>query len=316
MATAKKTAVKKSAAKKAATKRPAAKKTARKGIGLHIGLNTVDPKQYEGWDGPLAACENDANDMAALAKSRGIKPTVLITPKATRAAVLRGLRSAAKALKAGDLFFLSFSGHGGQIKDASGDEPDKKDETWCLFDGQLVDDELYFEFSKFAAGVRIVMLSDSCHSGSVARAREPQVPPGTRSKLMPIAVGNRVYAAHAKFYDKLQKDVAKQAGGKVADPDAALAQVATSGPMLAVAGRFKASLILVSGCQDNQTSLDGDHNGAFTEALLEVWANGTFNGDYAKLHARVKAQLPASQTPNLFTLGSVGQFIAERPFTV
>ena len=56
-------------AKKASRSKP-------RGIGLHIGLNAVDPKAYEGWDGPLAACENDAHDMAAIAKARGMVPTV------------------------------------------------------------------------------------------------------------------------------------------------------------------------------------------------------------------------------------------------
>lgn len=95
---------------------------------LHIGLNLVSAAAYEGWTGPLAACEFDANDMAAIAKTKGMTSTVLLTKKATRAAVLASMRAAARALKAGDLFFLSYSGHGGQVKDANGDEPDKKDE--------------------------------------------------------------------------------------------------------------------------------------------------------------------------------------------
>ena len=33
-----------------------------KGISLNIGLNSVDPNHYGGWDGQLAGCENDAND--------------------------------------------------------------------------------------------------------------------------------------------------------------------------------------------------------------------------------------------------------------
>ena len=143
-----------------------------KAISMHIGLNLVDPKAYEGWSGPLAACEFDANDMAAIAKSQGMAATKLLTKAGTRKAVLAGIRAAAKALKKGDLFFLTYSGHGGQVADTSGDENqgDKKDETWCLYDGQLIDDELYFELSKFASGVRIVVLSDSCHSGTAARA--------------------------------------------------------------------------------------------------------------------------------------------------
>ena len=38
--------------------RPEAAKA--RGISLHIGLNAVDPAQYEGWDGALTACEFDA----------------------------------------------------------------------------------------------------------------------------------------------------------------------------------------------------------------------------------------------------------------
>ena len=41
-----------------------------KGISIHIGLNHVDPKHYQGWDGALNACIADANDMRALAKKR------------------------------------------------------------------------------------------------------------------------------------------------------------------------------------------------------------------------------------------------------
>ncbi|MDO9353357.1 MAG: hypothetical protein Q7T55_06665, partial [Solirubrobacteraceae bacterium] len=65
-----------------------------KGLSLHLGLNLVSPAAYGGWDGPLAACEFDANDMAAIAKSKGMKPTVLLTKKATRANLLAAMRRA------------------------------------------------------------------------------------------------------------------------------------------------------------------------------------------------------------------------------
>ena len=300
----------KSATAAAASNRP-------KGISLHIGLNAVNAADYGGWDGPLAACEFDANDMAAIAKSKGMKSTVLLTKKATRDNLFSGMHDAAKKLKAGDLFFLTYSGHGGQVPDVSGDEPDKQDETWCLFDGQLIDDELYFELSKFAAGVRVLVLSDSCHSGTVTRASPvPVTIPGQRPKLMPAAVAMRTYREHQAFYDKLQLDVAKAAGKAVVDPDTALANVAASGRLSAIVKKFNPSVLLISGCQDNQTSLDGDHNGAFTEQLLKVWSNGAFTGSYARFHAQVKAGLPASQTPNLFTLGRAGVFLAQTPFAV
>jgi metacaspase-1 len=286
-------------------------------ISLHLGLNAVSAAAYAGWDGPLAACEFDANDMAGIARAKGMKPTVLLTKKATRANLLAAMRRAARTLKAGDLFFLSYSGHGGQVPDVSGEEADKQDETWCLFDGQLIDDELYFELSKFAAGVRILVLSDSCHSGTVTRAPAPA--PGTahaRPKQMPAAVAMRTYREHQAFYDKLQLEVARAAGKVAVDPDTALANVAASGRLGAIVRKFNPAVVLISGCQDNQTSMDGDHNGAFTEQLLRVWGHGSFKGNYGSFHARIRAALPASQSPNLFALGKAGTFLAQTPFTV
>ena len=46
----------------------------------------------------------------------------------------------AAALDAGDFLFLTYSGHGRQIADLTGDEPDSLDGTWCLYDTELVDD--------------------------------------------------------------------------------------------------------------------------------------------------------------------------------
>jgi hypothetical protein len=287
-------------------------------ISLHIGLNLVDPRHYGGWSGPLAACEFDANDMAAIAKSAGMAASKLLTKAATRKAVLAGIRKAAKALAKGDLFFLSYSGHGGQVADASGDEPDKQDETWCLYDAQLIDDELYFELSKFAAGVRILVLSDSCHSGTVTRARPEPPPAGMRAKLMPADVGLRVYETHRAFYDTLQADVARAAGkASIADPDAVLATLSVqSGRVQSISKRLKAAVVLIAACQDNQVALDGDHNGAFTGQLRRIWNGGRFEGSHAQFHARIVAGMPASQTPNLFLLGPAAAFVAQQPFTV
>ena len=258
--------------------------------------------------------------MTAIARSKQMSPTTLLTKQATRAKVLKAMRGAAAKLKKGDLFFVSYSGHGGQVKDVSRDEPDGKDETWCLYDGELIDDELYFELAQFAAGVRILVLSDSCHSGTVTRAA-PQLaraaPGGPRPRLMPPAVAERTYLAHKKFYDELQLAVAKRAGrAGIADPDAALAAVGSSGRRVGIVKKFKPAAILISGCQDNQTSMDGDHNGAFTEQLLHVWHNGAYQDSYARFHAAIKAGLPPSQTPNLFVLGGAAAFLKQAPFSV
>jgi hypothetical protein len=302
------------------------KESTRKGTArsLHIGLNAVDQGQYGGWSGDLCACEFDANDMAAIARSRGMAATVLLTKAATRDKVLSAIRDASTALKEGDFFFLTYSGHGGQVDDVTGEEVDKKDETWCLYDGQLIDDELYLELSKFASGVRVLVLSDSCHSGTITRDAMPAViaPPGPagptwRSKMMPPPIAMRTYREHQAFYDDLQRSVKAVAADSLeVDPDSMLSRVAVSPRLTAIVNDFKPSVILISGCQDNQTSLDGDHNGAFTEQVLQVWHNGDYDGSYAKFHAAISARMPAGQTPNLFTLGDTAAFVRAEPFSV
>lgn len=140
-----------------------------KGISLNIGLNSVDPKHYGGWDGQLAGCENDANDMADVASSANFEVKKLLTKDATVDNLKKNIDSAAQALKSDDYFFLSYSGHGGQLKDENNDEDDYMDETWCLFDRQFVDDELNYCLRDFKEGVKIFVLSDSCHSGTVVK---------------------------------------------------------------------------------------------------------------------------------------------------
>jgi metacaspase-1 len=295
-------------------RKPSATKA--RSMALHIGLNAVDPEHYGGWSGDLAACEFDAKDMAAIARSRGMKSTTLLTPAATRGRTLGALRAAAKALGAGDLFFLTYSGHGGQVDDVTGEEPDRKDETWCLFDGELLDDELYFELSRFREGVRVLVLSDSCHSGTVTRDRQPPVPPGTRSKLMPPAVALRTYRQHRAFYDKLQKDVARKVRkADRDDPDSMLARLDVDRRPAGVVKHFRPAVLLISGCQDEQTSLDGDRNGAFTGRLRAVWKDGRFEGSYKALHEAIKKGL-RGQTPNLFVLGPGKELAAQQAFSV
>ena len=54
-----KSRVAKSKSSKAAPARAAASGAGARGVSLHIGLNSVDPKHYGGWSGDLVACEFD-----------------------------------------------------------------------------------------------------------------------------------------------------------------------------------------------------------------------------------------------------------------
>ncbi|MEN8652782.1 caspase family protein [Streptomyces sp. 21So2-11] len=280
------------------------------GLSLHIGLNAVDPGKYEGWSGDLVACEQDANDMAALAAASGftVQPP-LLTRDATAEAVTTALTDAASRLHDGDQLFLTYSGHGGQVPDTNGDEPDRRDETWVLYDRQLIDDELYELYSAFEQGVRIVVLSDSCHSGSVARrlpdflsvaaleqrfgtSRPEEVE--KRVRALPRDIQDRLYHRDQKLYDGIQAARPAKDGREIG-----------------------ASVLLISGCQDNQTSADGEVNGLFTGTLLNTWNGGGFRGSYRALHRAIVAEMPPDQTPNLFLTGlSDPGFTRRRPFRI
>ena len=50
--------------------------------------------------------------------------------------------------------------------------------------------------------------------------------------------------------------------------------------------------------------MDGQTNGLFTEKLLAVWNNGSFQGTLPQFHTAIVALMPAEQTPNYFTVGA------------
>src|SRR6185312_2537929 len=269
-----------------------------KGRSLHIGLNRVDPDAYGGWAGELNACEADANDLAAIAEGLGYDVHKLLTAEATSSAILEELANAVTELEDGDIFLLTYSGHGGQVPDSNGDEPDRMDETWVSFDRQIVDDELYAAFGTFAPGVRIAVLSDSCHSGTVLEVVLAAVQPGLvsapQAKAMPADVCANDYRARKVDYDRIQ--------GRVKPFDKT---------------DIGASVILISGCQDNQTSADGDRNGLFTEKLKQVWADGEFKGGYRRFAKEIVAKMPPYQTPNYFTAGAPDPaFERQQPFAI
>ena len=293
----------------------------RSGMSLHIGVDKLDPSCYplkpphpdwpDGWDGPLKGCEKDARDMQAIAQSQGFDTTILLTQDATADRVVAEIRRAAERLSAGDIFMLTYAGHGGQVLDRSGDEADREDETWCLYDRHLIDDELYSLYSGFAAGVRILVFSDSCHSGTVTRGGAETTERPVRA--MPRGSVYQIYKAREDFYNDIQD------------------RIKAEGPK-----EVRASIRLLSACQDNQEATGGEENGAFTAAVKRAWNDGKFTGTYVQFFEAVKEELRAAfkaegeargsvessadeeyQVPNYFAEGADDQdFDRQRPFSI
>jgi hypothetical protein len=82
-----------------------------------------------------------------------------------------------KGTNPGDRVFFFYSGHGARIKDDGDDEDDKMDEILAPFDIQtrpsianfIRDDEIN-EWIAALAGRQVVMVFDSCHSGTISRS--------------------------------------------------------------------------------------------------------------------------------------------------
>ena len=279
-----------------------------RGISIHIGLNYLDSEHYGNEVSPLDTCEQDAKDMQSIAIAQNFKSSyMLLSENATREAVKSAIATASEELSSGDMLLLTYSGHGGFILDKSGDEDDNLDETWCLYDGQLLDDELYYLWSLFDEGVRIFIISDSCHSGTVAKANPKGLEPDSKifkKKLLSYSVAKEVYLKNKDFYSDLEKfyGIKEEKGENI-----------------------KASIKLFAACQDPQVSytMTFAKNSIFTEKLKEIWDDGRFMGNYSEFFEKISAEvealdfLPTVQTPNLFSVGKENKsFDNGKPFQI
>ncbi len=303
----------------AAQKAPVIAGGGAKGYSLHLGLNLVDPKHYAGWDGALKACEADANAMEALAETQGFETKKLLTKAATRERVVKEIKAIAKKCEPGDMFLFTVSAHGGRIPDMNQDEDPQRDgdvlidETLCLYDFQLADDELYMLWCEFKAGVRILMVPDTCHSGSMVRGG-PSLPPslfgrpvapldGPETRSMPENVGDRVWRENEAAYRNASSSYSAFKESVMTNP---------------LSTPIRASVLNLGACKDEQFARDGKDHGAFTGALLKIWNDGHFEGNYHAFRKAIDAEIGRhDQTPQLFDdLVTNPNFVEDVPFSL
>lgn len=250
-------------------------------LALCVGIN-----DYPGTNSDLSGCVNDAKDWSAALEARGFTVRQLFDKAATKKAMYGEMERLVTDAKSGDLVVIQYSGHGSYVPDVDGDEPDGTDEVLCPHDiakgNPLTDDELNDLFVQRDRGVKIVLISDSCHSGTVAKFAAPPRGSGeqtTRARFMPPATF---------LPEEAVAPLGSRRARRVASPP----------------GRQSGAL-LMSGCQDTEFSYDawfnGRPNGAFTFAALSTLKKA--NSTYRQWHAAIRQMLPTSQhpqSPNLF----------------
>jgi len=201
----------------------------RKALTIGINYLCLQPGQ-----GQLSGCINDSDTMVGILKSvfqfqdtqicRLRDDNHQLIP--TKANMLAAFRWLTQGAGPGDEMFLHYSGHGGQQRDTNGDEVTGKDDTLipCDFQtaGQIVDDELHAHLVRdLPRGCRLWVILDCCHSGTALDLRyKVQLSPNGRSAQC-----------------KKTRSCRGPGGMKGPTPT-------------------KAEVIMISGCQDSQTSAD------------------------------------------------------------
>jgi len=269
-------------------------------VSIHIGVNAPRGRMQ---GHPLKHGESLAWRMAGLAEQAGFDSLLVLRgAAATRHAVHAALTSAAGSMTRGDVLLVSFCGHGCQEADLDGDDRHGWDETWCLYDGEILDDQLAGYWRLFDPGVRIVVVADGCHSGGSARDGD-DVPPACATPRAPVMRG--------------ETPLQRAPGGWPAPAAAAAAGYPASciGAPPRHDDGIRASVLLLASASEEQKAQDG----LFTHHLLCLWNEGAFAGSFCDLHRlvrdRVMAERGPRQEPQILMLGSPDPgFPLERAF--
>jgi metacaspase-1 len=222
-----------------------------------IGINN-----YPGTANDLQGCVNDANDWAAMLQTYGFETSTILDSQATKQNVKAALTSLVTSAGEGDVVVLTYSGHGTQVLDVSGDESDNLDEAIYVYDGSIVDDDLRTIINQINAKATLVIISDSCFSGTVTRlVVENARPRFIRTQDIPAGLTARKHFLL---------------------PEASMPEV------------------LISGCSDTEYSYDaeinGRANGAMTAMALKVIKQNP-KVTYSQFYTSLRTLLPSTEYP-------------------
>ncbi|APW47675.1 caspase family protein [Rhodoferax antarcticus] len=254
---------------------------------LCIGINN-----YPGTHMDLQGCVNDASDWAAALVGRGFAAITLLNDQATKAAMMTAMGNLISKAVKNDSLVITFSGHGTYQPDTDGDEADGLDEALCPYDLQtngaaLTDDEIKTLFANRKGGVRIVLIADSCHSGTVTRAAAAEPDSDTRPRFMPMGNWLPDKLLPKNRVGKLSATVVAPLGGS---------------PLLAAYSRQLGDPLL-SGCKEGTNNfsydarINGRYNGAFTYYALKALKTLKPEATYADWHKAFVKYLPSASYP-------------------
>lgn len=225
--------------------------------------------------GDLPGAAEDARRMRDVLVARwGFEEShvrLVLNGEATRARIARELKEWLPSVaKENDLVVFYFAGHGSQMWDTSGDEPDGLDETICPTDvlkgntgADIPDDELNAWLGGLPTS-NVVAILDNCHAGTGTRA----VTPFARPRAL-----DRDVAA----------DVTKPAEATVGNAAAEAESDAGDGRIELAGAQADEVALDLEWMEDDGTTLYG---GAFTTSLVKQLWSAPRRTSYAVLFDR------------------------------
>ena len=137
---------------------------------------------YTGSANDLSCCVADLELSSSRLGALGFQLRAFRNSEATRRQFREQLTYAFTHAVAGDYIWIDYSGHGSNVPDRNGDEPDGRDETLYLYDGNFLDDETDALCKLIPEGVTVVFFLDSCFSGTATKLMNGEV---RRVRYMP-----------------------------------------------------------------------------------------------------------------------------------
>ena len=197
--------------------------------------------------------------------------TTLVNEEVTKKRMIQVLLSGIAKCDSGDHFIWTSSSHGTYIPDRSSDEVDGRDEAICLYDGNLLDDDIRAILDTAKPGVNITIISDSCFSGTVTRASVADIDNLIYKKprfIMPKDATIHKYPVRKRLVrGSISEEQMKE--------------------------------ILISGCSDTQFSADACINGVYCGALsyfmLQILNNATIDLTYNQFYKALRSYLPTGE---------------------
>ncbi|MEI6507751.1 MAG: caspase family protein [Bacteroidota bacterium] len=167
-------------------------------IALIIAIS--DYPEYSGW--AKLSCFKDVEFIKPALEHQGFNQIEILTDSdATHTGIVNAMKKMTMYSRPGDIVYIHYSGHGQQIFDDNGDEPDGLDEAFVAYgapsdyyegykgEKHLRDDEfgqlIYDIRLKLGKTGSMLVVADACHSGTMSRGigkkrggKAPMIPPG------------------------------------------------------------------------------------------------------------------------------------------